>query len=765
MEQINMSASMADQYLQSQVARNKEFLKSQDIPMMKAPSVDAGANTASLQSVGKVLPDQAELTATGQGFVKEKQNLQNAGIPGSSLENNASSASVALNQVAGVRDLQRNRELIQQELQYQVDTGKLKVPISETLNLSSSKALADETGKQRVLQTVPPSLVERRLAHLYGKDSSKLANKYGINPIEQTQRKQNLQLYTLTGNKRLLYEVIPSSVRMAGQNVSVLPVTDFTYNPNIRALTSRLLDSKPVKGEGGKLIYGQGKLAELSDRTEKLYSLRRKFQELGGQTAKEKIAGIDTELTKIDNFYKGLQERGLPLSTTGYTGAPFISGDSQISLKVPSVGELTGPNAANILASRKQKARAKQDAYVAAQLPQLRDELRQLEIQKQELLNKGFKKYSPEVASIQAGIDRIYNPAGPKVGLYGGQHNQSMPPYRKGDPVRPQDRGRYFGLMRTSEGFAKNYNQKPPVEVGAYQQGIRFYAETYSPTGSKVGTAKAGTAGEGGQVSMQNLSSQLAINPASVQVRQERRVKDTKQKGGGGRNVAEFVGGEMGEQEDTARAFMAELLNAQKRSTTGNVINQMNPNVRYTTARRPRVIGRESLAGSPQVVEKQTYTSPPGTSKQIVSGGSTEYQGMREYDMETGGLPKTSPDDRTQTRSVKDIYGIRRESDIPDAKGRKPTAIPPSKKPLDIKQKVSKEAQEIMKRSLKISEDRRRARIEGAAPVNYDSYLNKKPLGSYVPAEEKPVKRGKSGSLLGEFLSKNYYSVNKFPSI
>ena len=198
MEQINMSASMADQYLQSQVTRNKEFLKSQDIPMMKAPSVDAGANAASLQAAGKVLPDQAELTATGQGFVKEKQNLQNAGLPGSSLENNASSASVALNQIAGVRALQRNRELIQQELQYQVDTGKLKVPISETLNLSSSKALADESGQKRVLQTVPPSLVERRLAHLYGKDSSKLANKYGIDPIEQTQRKQNLQLYSLT---------------------------------------------------------------------------------------------------------------------------------------------------------------------------------------------------------------------------------------------------------------------------------------------------------------------------------------------------------------------------------------------------------------------------------------------------------------------------------------------------------------------------------------------------------------------------------------
>ncbi len=226
MEQINMSASMADQYLQSQVTRNKEFLKSQDISMMKAPSVDAGANTASLQSVGKILPDQAELVATGQGFVQEKQNLQNAGLPGSSSENNVSSASVALNQVAGVRELQRNREIVRASLQQQVDAGNLRTPISDSLNLSSSKILADDKG-ERVLQTVPPSLVERRLAALYRKDSSRAAVNYGINPIEQTQRKQNFQLFTSTGDGRLLNDVLPASVRMAGQNVPVLPSNRF----------------------------------------------------------------------------------------------------------------------------------------------------------------------------------------------------------------------------------------------------------------------------------------------------------------------------------------------------------------------------------------------------------------------------------------------------------------------------------------------------------------------------------------------------------
>ena len=69
------------------------------------------------------------------------------------------------------------------------------------------------------------------------------------------------------------------------------------------------------------------------------------------------------------------------------------------------------------------------------------------------------------------------------------------------------------------------------------------FALALKSTGSKVGTAKAGTAGEGGQVSMQNLSNQLAINPATVQVRQERKVIDTKPKGGGGRKDFAQAGG------------------------------------------------------------------------------------------------------------------------------------------------------------------------------------------------------------------------------
>ena len=470
-----------------------------------------------------------------------------------------------------------------------------------------------------------------------------------------------------------------------------MPVTDFNYNPNIRALTSRLLDSQPVQREGGKLVYGQGKLGELSDRTEKLYNLRRQFQELGGQTAKERIASIDAELGKIDNFYKGLQERGLPLSTTDYTGAPFISGDSQVSLKVPSVGELTGPNTAEILASRKQRAVSKQEAYQAKTLEPLRDKRRQLMIQQQDLINQG-KKYTPEYRSLMYEMQTLDN--------YGKK------------------------IKATSERFKGSYNVVPPVEVGAKKEGIRFYAETYSPTGSKVGTAKAGTAGEGGQVSMQNLSSQLAINPATVQVRQERRVKDTKQKGGGGRNVAEYVGGEMGEQEDTARAFMAELLNAQKRSTTGTSVNKMNPNVLYTKARRPRVIGRESvekLSGEPAVIASnlQGYSSPKGTVQRIVQGGTTEAAGMRDYDVVTGQTPEQFQGDKTQAGYVKDIYGLRKESYPKDDPKIKPSQMVRAKGAQN--RKVSKEAQRIMKDALELTEAQRRGRIEG------------KPVPFYIP--------------------------------
>jgi hypothetical protein len=717
MEQINRSAVMADQYIQRQITR-KADLQTEEIENLlnfrrnrrgsteiTSPSVDAGVNAASLQSVGKVLPDQAELVATGQGSVQQKQNLQNAGLPGSSLENNTSSASVALNQVAGVRELQRNRELIRAELQQQVDAGNLKAPISKKLNLSSSKVLADEKG-QRVLQTVPPSLVERRLAALYGKDSGKLAGNYGINPIEQTQRKQNLQLYNVTGDRRLLNNVLPTSVRMAGQNVSVLPVTDFTYNPNIRALTSRLLDSKPVKGEGGKLIYGRGKLAELSDRSEKLYNLRRNFEELGGQTAKEKIASIDTELAKMDNFYTGLQERGLPLSTTD-TGTPFISGDSQISLKVPSVGELTGPRTAKTLGRRKQKAVSKQEDYQAKTLEPLRDERRQMMIKQQDLINQG-KKYTPEYRSLMFEMQTLDN--------YGKK------------------------IRATSESFKKSYNQRPPVEVGINDEGVRFYAETVSPTGSKA------TPGESGQVSMQNLSDELVINPATVQMRKERKAVNLPRKGGGGRNVAEYVGGEMEVDEvDLAQTFLNEIINAQNTGGAGSFVKEVRTNVpldqlKMKNVREPNIYYRTY----------SNITSQPRNYQVTGPNLSDDIEKIQRTETTITG-PSNYQSDRTQTGSVKDIYGVRRSGDIKDDPEKRPSYVKPSKTPL-VQQatpqgrkglSVSAKLREIQKDQTKSPERRitdaqsfvrdQIKQITGVAAVGPSTPLAQKPLGTYAP--------------------------------
>ena len=213
-----------------------------------------------------------------------------------------------------------------------------------------------------------------------------------------------------------------------------------------------------------------------------------------------------------------------------------------------------------------------------------------------------------------------------------------------------------------------------------------------------------------------DISGTPVYKEGTIELRPERRAVNLPAKGGGGRNIANYTGS--GLEDEKVRSM-----------PTGGLIQETPQRLRQTLGR------------------------------------------YRDYDPGTdelnqgGGAPQPSyRDDSALTGGVVDIYGIRKSADPKDI-----SRVKPSQLVGDVKgpqnQKVSKEAKEMIKRSLKISEDRRRARIEGAAPVNYDSYLNKKPLGSYVPAEEKPVKRGKAGSLLGEFLSKNYYSVNKFPSI
>ena len=255
------------------------------------------------------------------------------------------------------------------------------------------------------------------------------------------------------------------------------------------------------------------------------------------------------------------------------------------------------------------------------------------------------------------------------------------------------------------------------------ESGQRIYAEV-DPTGGRGGRVRTTTIDSAGVaddladdvVTDFDISGTPVYKEGTVEIRPERIAINTPAKGGGGRNIANYTGS--GLEDEKVRSM-----------PTGGLIQETPQRLRQTLGRY------------------RDYD--PGTDELNQGGGAPQ---------------PPYRDDSGLTGGVVDIYGIRRSADPKDI-----SRVKPSQLVGDVKgaqnQKVSKEAQEIIKRSLKISEDRRKARIEGAAPVNYDSYVNKKPLGSYVPAEEKPVKRGKTGGLLGEFLSKSYYSVNKFPSI
>jgi len=132
MDQVNQAASLADQYVQSLVSRGK----------MSAPPVDEAANIASSQVAGKVVVDQAELTATGQGFVKGKQNLQNVGISsGSSLQNNASSSNLPINASNVQQSLYDEREEIASQLAEQglpVTPTRIELELSRRTGPQSS---------------------------------------------------------------------------------------------------------------------------------------------------------------------------------------------------------------------------------------------------------------------------------------------------------------------------------------------------------------------------------------------------------------------------------------------------------------------------------------------------------------------------------------------------------------------------------------------------------------------------------------------------
>ena len=246
---------------------------------------------------------------------------------------------------------------------------------------------------------------------------------------------------------------------------------------------------------------------------------------------------------------------------------------------------------------------------------------------------------------------------------------------------------------------------------GSYQKQQRRISGAESKVAENISNLKVPL-----KLPNQQLSAEVDQSTGKVVIRPEKLMIDTDAKGGGGRNIANYTGS--GLEDEKVRSM-----------PTGGLIQETPQRLRQTLGRY------------------RDYD--PGTDELNQGGGAPQ---------------PPYRDDSGLTGGVVDIYGIRKSADPKDISRVKPSQLVGEMRGAQ-NQKVSKEAQEIIKRSLKVSEDRRRARIEGAAPVNYDSYLNKKPLGSYVPAEEKPIKRGKTGGLLGEFLSKSYYSVNKFPSI
>ena len=623
MNQMNQAASLADQYVQSLVARGK----------MPAPPVDEAVNIASSQIAGKVLPDQAELTATGQEFVKGKQNLQNAGLPGSSLQNNVSSSNLPINASNVQQSLYDEREEIADLIGELTAEGAIKVPIK------------DREGKLKTVRTLKgptPTLIERELSRRTGPKSSE----YGRPDLTAIKHDMDLgstyDARFFNQGKALNY---PSSVTIGGETVPVNPV------------------SKPV------------------------------------------------------------------IAKTPYTQTKYVDDQLITSLKIPYVSKATAINLQDRVNNQLQyrgsiRVQAQNDFLAELKpLQAMQQELKQkadINKKKVELLNKRIDINPAQKQRISGQLAQELQTLRNQFG-YTNQEIQRITNRRD---------SRFAGITASTQDIIDE--QRLPLTTAAgVSKGTRFHAELVDdPKGKRVKPS-------GGDDLLTDMADDLvddvdsldlrgatpdpaAYKMGTVQLRPERPMIDTDKKRGGGRNLAQYTGS--GSVDEKVRSI-----------STGGLIQE---------------------------------TSKRGTKRLRQTQGR-----YRDYDTGTdelnpgGGAPQAPfQNDGDLTGNVVDLYGIRRSSDPEDIERVKPSQLVGEMSGAQ-NQKVSKKAQEIIKRSLKISEDRRRSRIEGAAPVNYDSYLNKKPLGSYVPAEEKPVKRGKAGSLLGEFLSKNYYSVNKFPSI
>jgi len=606
--QVNQAANLADAELQQQVSKN-------NIP---APPTDQGVNIASSQLPDGIPVDQSERVANGQGSLKDAQNRQNAGLPpnvggggdGSSV-NNLSSSNIPPEGLPAQRFLQSEREKIKTELQ--------------------------ELGKPSGL-----GRVEQELNRRVGLGT---ASSYGS---KYTKRAQALDLYaTGYGGDAFAKSLNVPSVQITGEQVPTMPSKAFTYSEDVRRLTSELMD--------------KGKLGKLENKYQNLMKLRDQYKSLGGQTSREALNKIDSQLEQIENIYAAAN-----VKRTDFTGAPYIDETSALSLKVPASSGAVAPQIAQNFAD----VRAQQAEYQQGQLENLRTEMglyktqekrarQEMEAAKKAKNSNLFAQKELERNQAIAKQQKIYVEPRDSKGVKAGQKG------KEGVRIR--------SMRETSQQIIRDNTKMPVILAPLSSEYKRAHAMTSPLSGVKYGVAK-----DGKMMTTDMGDSEMIINPSTVEMRAGRRMIDTPEKGGAGRKSADFAGGEMGVDEATSQAFLQELLTAQERSNTGNIVNRRDPNLFYTKGRR--------------VQTQSTF---------------------RDYDIETGGPPKTEPDDRTQTGSVKDIYGIRQSGDNPDSVRMRPTQIPPSKTPLDIRQNVSDKQKEIIKRSLQISEDRRRARIEG----------------------------------------------------
>ena len=264
MDQVSQANSLADQYLQSAVSKNQ----------ITAPPVDEAANIASSQVVGKVPVDQAELVATGQGSVQQKQSLQNVGISsGGSSTNNLSSTNIATNETSAQRFLQNERDEIASQL------GEQGLPIT-------------------------PTRIELELANRLGSDAYLYGPKY-------TQRKQALQAGA-SYEPKLFNTLNVPSVQIAGQNIPYSPTPGSDVSLRVPTYTESTALNLKAAADKQKDFRGQIRL-EATSNMRAIEAQAKPIKEAQIQARNRNdfatVDRLETELNKLRGSYQKQQRR------------------------------------------------------------------------------------------------------------------------------------------------------------------------------------------------------------------------------------------------------------------------------------------------------------------------------------------------------------------------------------------------------------------------------------------------------------------------